>query len=136
MVSLSAIYGGCIVLGALLWKVPVFLAIGYLVISFVLVIRWNSRIYTLQFVTSLLLGSLAEAVGTTIGAWRYSGSLLFPLWLPIAWGLAGVLSRRIVDDLEARRKAVREDVLPTISQCRLTPRCSGQYPSIRAGYCR
>jgi len=100
----SAIFVFCIAFGALLWRAPLLLAFSYLAISVVLLCRWRSQVYVLQFLISLLAGSLAEAVGTGLGVWRYPGSTFFPIWLPVAWGLAGILTRQVADGLRGRTR--------------------------------
>jgi hypothetical protein len=50
------------------------------------------RRHLITFVYGAILGPLSELVCIYFGAWSYTNvsMLPIPLWLPIAWGLAGV----------------------------------------------
>jgi hypothetical protein len=49
-----------------------------------------------------VLGPVAEAVAVACGAWTYTvpDALGLPLWLPVAWGLATLLIKRITEIFE------------------------------------
>jgi len=46
-----------------------------------------------------VLGPLAEGIAVACGAWTYAvpDALGLPIWLPVAWGLATLLIKRITE---------------------------------------
>ena len=58
--------------------------------------RWHTRGDLAVFAVAAVLGTLADLMAVSRGAWAYGmagGSI--PAWLPLAWGIAGLLIKRI-----------------------------------------
>jgi uncharacterized protein YebE (UPF0316 family) len=82
-------YCAFIVLACLLWRKPYLLAAGYVVISLLLLkARQAADLVTYAF--GFFLGPLTEVICIKSGAWTYSEALVIPIWLPFAWGIAGL----------------------------------------------
>lgn len=94
-------FGACLVLIAAvalmaggLWQSPLLLTGLYTIMAVLLLARWHSENDVGFFVMPMILGPSAEAVAINGGAWSYTGVEVIPLWLPLAWGLAGFAIRR------------------------------------------
>lgn len=60
---------------------------------------WRQRRSVICFVTTALIGTLAELVFVDSGAWAYANptALGLPLWFPLSFGQAGLLGQKVVD---------------------------------------
>ncbi len=58
---------------------------------------WYKKHDVYFFVVGTVLGPIGEVVAIYFGAWQYTNPtfLGIPMWLPIVWGLAAVLIKRI-----------------------------------------
>ncbi len=91
---------------SLLWQYPVTLTLIYALLSAVLLWRWHTFPDVIFFVLPAILGPLGEFVAISSGAWEYSLPLLnIPMWLPLAWGIAGLCLKKIADVLIDARAA-------------------------------
>jgi len=87
-------------LAGLLWHQPWMLfSILSLACLFLLWKWWGPRSLGF-FLVALVLGPSAEYFAVLRGAWSYADHDLLPIWLPSAWGLAGLFLGRISDALE------------------------------------
>lgn len=66
---------------------------------------WHSYHDTIFFLVAVAVGTLGEIVAVSFGAWRYAYPtfLSIPLWLPLAWGLAAVIIKRLAYDVQPHR---------------------------------
>lgn len=65
--------------------------------------RWHSSSDVGFFVLAAILGPLGEIVCILFGAWRYALHWIdIPIWLPIAWGIAGLYLKKTTEVLTAR----------------------------------
>ncbi|MEE8526698.1 MAG: hypothetical protein V3T72_22400 [Thermoanaerobaculia bacterium] len=95
------IYIAAIGLAGLMWQRPVTLTLCYVVITALILWRYHRRGDLIYFVVPFFMGPLGELLPVRLGAWEYSKPLaLIPLWLPFAWGLAGLFMRRVSDICE------------------------------------
>lgn len=81
-----------------LWIYPVWLTITLLV-GCVLIMKFSHRKDDLIFFyVPLVLGPIGEVFCVRAGAWEYSqpAFLGLPIWLPLLWGLAGLVVARLV----------------------------------------
>ncbi|MFH1211400.1 MAG: hypothetical protein V1659_00545 [Candidatus Woesearchaeota archaeon] len=60
---------------------------------------WHKKHDIFFFVTGAIIGPLAEILCIHFGAWQYFNPsfLGIPAWLPLAWGLATMLIKRIAE---------------------------------------
>ncbi len=94
------IYGACIGLVAAMWQRPGLLAGSLLAIGAAMLYRWNRKSDVVFFVLCALMGSLGEFVAIRFGAWEYSRPWLnIPIWLPLAWGIAGLYLKKTTEVL-------------------------------------
>ena len=72
------------------------IVIGAVVIKF-----YHKKQDVYFFVTGAILGPLAEIICVYFGVWQYANHsfLGIPMWLPLAWGFASMLIKRIVETL-------------------------------------
>lgn len=63
----------------------------------------------LFFTLTGLLGSTGEVIGISGGAWSYTKPQLFniPLWLPLLWGLAGMVGVTFYEGLTTNSGTTR-----------------------------
>jgi uncharacterized membrane protein YoaT (DUF817 family) len=95
-----SIYAVSLTLIASIWDRPVILTVCYGVISSVVLYKWHTNRDISIFLVAFILGSIAESVAVYFGAWEYSKpSYLIPLWLPLVWGIAGLLIKKISETL-------------------------------------
>lgn len=99
-----SIYALTIGLASLLWHRPATLALTYVLLSAVLLLKWRSYPDILYFALPAVLGPIGEFVAISFGAWKYSLPLFnIPLWLPLAWGVSGLCLKKIADVLTEAR---------------------------------
>jgi len=77
-----------------------------LLLGFILIIAWGIGIKfwhknhdILFFIIGAIIGPIGEIVCVHFGVWQYTNPsfLGIPVWLPLAWGLAVVLVKRIAE---------------------------------------
>ena len=82
----------------LFWRDNILTSFLLLVLSGITLFSWRKRRDLLYFIVPGILGPSLEAVCIYFGAWAYNNpSLIIPIWLPIAWALAGISMGRIAD---------------------------------------
>ena len=102
------VYGFCITLASALWKHPVILTSGYVLISIIVLIKWHTKADVISFITGAVFGPLGESIAIHYGAWTYSKSILIiPIWLPLLWGIAGTFLRRLTWTITNYRLVIR-----------------------------
>ena len=77
-----------------------FLLSVLLVVAWAIGIKfWHKKQDILFFVTGAIIGPIGEIVCIYFGVWQYTNSsfLGIPIWLPLAWGLATMLVKRIAE---------------------------------------
>ena len=84
-----------------LWTDNAILAVLFLMMAVpVLVLR---RRYLTNFMLAAIIGTSMETVCIIFGAWSYSNpTFIIPIWLPIGWGIAGVIFSNIMEFVSAR----------------------------------
>mgnify|MGYP001572678330 CR=1 FL=1 len=91
------IYALAVLIVSLFWKNNPF-TFAALVALLILIfsLRRSSR-DLLVFLIAVLAGSLGEIVCIALGIWNYTNAsfLGIPLWLPLLWGIAGIMLLRI-----------------------------------------
>src|SRR4051812_7517187 len=91
-------YAGCILLASALWRSPGVLLIGYVGLSVLMLWRWHRVPDLVFYFLPCALGPIGEAVAIYSGAWQYTRPwLLIPIWLPFAWGCAGLYMKKTAD---------------------------------------
>lgn len=80
------------------WQREVVLVLLLLLETALIGIFWRERFDFLWFSTAAVIGPLGEAVIIAHGAWSYAKPVVFgvPIWLPVLWGVAGLLGKRLV----------------------------------------
>jgi len=60
---------------------------------------WHKKHDVYFFVTGAIIGPLAEIICIYFGVWHYANPtfLGIPIWLPLAWGFATMLIKRIAE---------------------------------------
>jgi hypothetical protein len=95
-----SIYVVSVTLVSLLWQRPVTLCLCCLFMSSFMLYRWHSRSDLIFYSVAFVFGSAADMIAVTFGAWRYSEALyLVPIWLPLLWGIAALLLKRISESV-------------------------------------
>ncbi|MDH5436487.1 MAG: DUF2878 family protein, partial [Gammaproteobacteria bacterium] len=75
--------------------------LSYCVLSFYLLHRFRSKSSLIYFSIGILLGPLGEVITVSLGAWSYSNTdFLFPVWLPLAWGIAAICLKQLGEAIE------------------------------------
>ncbi len=106
-----AVYSICFVIGtALIYflHTDVFLLSSLLVLCILAVFKFNGKKGDFCYlIFGMLLGTLAELVCISGGAWTYSTRTVLgmPLWLPFAWGLVPMLIRRLTETVIEMRSS-------------------------------
>jgi uncharacterized membrane protein YoaT (DUF817 family) len=99
-----AIYIGSVAAVNLLWARPGVLFLACFAITGIMLIRWHTRADLAVYLVAALLGTLADLLAVSQGAWAYStAEKLVPSWLPLMWGIAGLLIKRISKELARAR---------------------------------
>lgn len=79
-----------------LWTDNTILTALLLIIS-VSVLAFRRR-YLSSYLLAALIGTTTETVAIFSGAWSYSNpTFIIPIWLPMAWGIAGLIFKDIMD---------------------------------------
>ena len=92
-----------VILAGLMWQTPMTLFFCYCAISFYLLYRFPSRSTRIYFLIGVVLGPLGETITVSLGAWTYANSSLFPIWLPLAWGIAAICLKQLGEGVEEIR---------------------------------
>ncbi len=88
-------------LAATLWSKPLLLAAVYVVLTMGALTLWHRRADIVYYAVPFVIGPFGELVAIRGGAWSYTDAgLMFPIWLPVAWGLAGICIRRISHSID------------------------------------
>ncbi len=93
-----ALVDGLAVAGA--WIYPVKLTGFLLIQAAVIIFGLRRKKDEVWFVAGAILGPMAEAAAVAGGAWKYATPFVLdlPIWLPVLWGLAALLGRRVVEE--------------------------------------
>ena len=98
------IYIGSVAAVSLLWARPQVLFLACFFITGIMFIRWHTRADLAVYLVAALLGTLADLLAVSRGAWAYGMvEKLVPFWLPLMWGIAGLLIKRISTGLARAR---------------------------------
>jgi hypothetical protein len=83
----------------ILWREQLLLTILYSALILIDFWKVGNKSDIIVFLVAGLAGPSAEAVAILSGAWAYTNPnlLLFPSWLPIAWGIWGVFIKRVAE---------------------------------------
>ena len=88
-------------MAGLMWQTPVELFFSYCLLSLYLLHRFRSKSSLIYFAIGFVLGPLGEIVTVSLGAWSYTNtSFIFPVWLPLAWGIAAICLKQLGDAIE------------------------------------
>jgi hypothetical protein len=77
-----------------LWPRPILLAAIYLGAAVAFLSWTRRREDVLYYLVPLTVAPAGEAVAVAHGAWHYTGVAGIPVWLPFAWGIAGLCMRQ------------------------------------------
>jgi len=60
---------------------------------------WHKKHDVYFFVSGAFVGTVAEIICIHFGVWQYANPTIFgiPMWLPLAWGFATMLIKRIAE---------------------------------------
>lgn len=98
------IYIGSVAAVGLLWQRPGILFLTCIGITGITLIRWHTRADLAVYLVAALLGTLADLLAVSRGAWAYgTAEKSVPSWLPLVWGIAGLLIKRISKGLARAR---------------------------------
>ena len=83
----------------LLFKNNLLLTLVMIITWGVGLVFWHKKADVIYFITGGIVGPVAEIICIQSGVWQYANPsfLGIPLWLPFAWGLATVLTKRIAE---------------------------------------
>ncbi len=101
LIAWVALLGAFIALVSLFHENNILIAVS-LIILWLVVMKFLYKKHDIYFfVTGAAVGTIAETISIYSGVWEYANPtyLGIPLWLPIAWGFAAVLIRRIAEIL-------------------------------------
>ena len=102
MLILLSIYACCVVLVCLFWENPTLLTGAFFVITILLFIRYHEKSDIVFFFIAFVLGPVGEFVAILFGSWSYAKPFYFiPTWLPLAWGIAVLLVKRLSETILA-----------------------------------
>jgi hypothetical protein len=93
------IYLACVALASFVWHKPAVLLFSLLIVTAIALYRWHSKTDVAFYLVALAFGTAADFVAVRFGAWGYSNWNLVPIWLPLLWGIAGLLLNKIVEAL-------------------------------------
>lgn len=67
---------------------------------------WHKKNDVVFFIVGAVVGPMGEVVAIYYGAWHYTNPSFIgiPIWLPFAWGLATMLTKRIADTITGIKK--------------------------------
>lgn len=92
-------FTACVLFLILSWRNTLLATVLVLALFLIRDLFWHKKNDYGFFITGALLGTATEIICTQFGIWVYSNPtfLNIPLWLPFAWGLAGLLIVRIAE---------------------------------------
>jgi hypothetical protein len=91
-----------VVLVCLFWENPTILTACFFVITILLFIRFHEKSDIVFYFIAFVLGPLGEFFAILSGAWSYAKPFFFiPTWLPLAWGIAILLVKRLSETIIA-----------------------------------
>lgn len=94
------IYVIAVSLISLLWQSPVILALCFISISLLMLLKWHAKSDLLLYFLAFTLGPIAEMILVYIGVWKYAEPVFFiPIWLPFAWGIAMLIIKKLSEAL-------------------------------------
>lgn len=101
-----ALFAGGVVAVVLLWQHNLVLSFVLLAAWFAAIQWWHEKRDIEIFVLAALFGPLAEIVAVHFGVWSYANPSFagIPLWLPLLWGITGVLISRAHEALATTKK--------------------------------
>jgi uncharacterized membrane protein YoaT (DUF817 family) len=74
--------------------------VTFLLVAMAVLINLKSKKYeVIYFVTVAVLATILESIAMSTGAWKYPEAhiLNFPIWLPIYWGIGGLVMRDLAE---------------------------------------
>lgn len=81
-----------------LWRDNLFTTAALTFLSVGILMFWNKLEDVFRYGVAAIGGPTAEAVCIYFGVWAYSNpTILIPIWLPLVWGLTGIISGRLAD---------------------------------------
>ena len=91
-----AVFVAVVAIISLFWLNNILVLAALLVLWIVAIRFWHSKKDIIFFVLASIIGPLAEIVCIHFGAWAYfnPSAMGIPVWLPLAWGFAGLLTYR------------------------------------------
>jgi uncharacterized membrane protein YoaT (DUF817 family) len=93
-----SIYLVFVVLVGALWARPNLLLLCLALLSAAMLSQWHTRSDLIFYFVSFLLGTVGEILIVGMGAWSYALPLFrVPIWLPVAWGVAMLLMKKIAE---------------------------------------
>ncbi len=94
-----------IILVLSLWRLPIFLIIGLLILAFLKHKFSPIKKELTMFIVSAFVGSIGESLVMIGGPWSYASNqiLNFPIWLPFLWGLAGIIGITIYQSITDKK---------------------------------
>ena len=62
---------------------------------------WHRKIDIIFYIVGAIIGPVAEIVCINYGVWQYANPsfLGIPIWLPLAWGFAVVMIKRVAETI-------------------------------------
>jgi hypothetical protein len=80
----------------LFWKNTVLISTILLVLAILINIKSNKK-EIIYFISIAILATIVESIAISTEAWIYTNKhiLNFPLWLPLYWGMGGVVLKDI-----------------------------------------
>jgi len=93
------LFAGSVFLITSFYKNNIVTTISLVILWVAALFLWHKKNDIMFFIAAAIAGIGCEIVCVNLGVWKYSNPTLFnlPLWLPFAWGFAGVLIRRIAE---------------------------------------
>ena len=95
------IYLLCIAPAALLWERPLLLTLIYALASVGLLAWRRSPADRIYYFVPFVFGPAGEYFAVRFGAWDYALTDTLPIWLPFAWGIAGLFMKSFSEAVAA-----------------------------------
>ena len=82
------------------WSTPFLLLLGLVAVGTLMIGRWHSKNDIVLFAVGAVFGTIVDLAAVPAGAWRYAETVwVVPVWLPVGWGIAALLLKRVSDTL-------------------------------------